>query len=92
MTCGMTKVILHCMKTAISIPDDVFRAADRVAKRLRVSRSQLYASAVARFVAEQPPTGKEITKALDAVYAKDSSRLDPALAAMQAASLGRQDW
>ena len=41
------------MKTAISLPDDLFAAADALASRLGLSRSQLYATALARFVAEQ---------------------------------------
>ena len=39
------------MKTAVSIPDDVFEDAERLASRLRTSRSQLYARALAEFVA-----------------------------------------
>ena len=38
------------MKTAISIPDEVFEAADRTAKKLGVSRSELYATAVHEFI------------------------------------------
>ena len=37
------------MKTAISIPDDIFVTADRLAKRMRKSRSQLYSDAVAEY-------------------------------------------
>lgn len=39
------------MKTAVSIPDDVFDEAERLAERLRTSRSQLYARALAEFLA-----------------------------------------
>ena len=39
------------MKTAISIPDDVFEEAERLADRLQTSRSQLYARALTEFVA-----------------------------------------
>jgi len=39
------------MKTAISIPDDVFEEAERLADRLKTSRSQLYTRALAEFVA-----------------------------------------
>jgi predicted transcriptional regulator len=39
------------MKTAVSIPDDVFADAERLASRLQTSRSQLYARAIAEFVA-----------------------------------------
>lgn len=39
------------MKTAVSIPDDVFEAAERLAKRLNKARSTLYAEAVAQYLA-----------------------------------------
>lgn len=51
------------MKTAVSIPQDIYEAADRTAKRLGISRSQLYAQAVARFIAEQGDD--EVTAKLD---------------------------
>jgi len=40
------------MKTAISLPDDLFKSGDSLAKRLGVSRSELYARALADFVAK----------------------------------------
>jgi metal-responsive CopG/Arc/MetJ family transcriptional regulator len=39
------------MKTAVSIPDDVFEAAERYARKMRKSRSQLYAEALAEYLA-----------------------------------------
>jgi predicted transcriptional regulator len=39
------------MKTAVSFPDDVFEDAERLASRLQTSRSNLYARALAEFVA-----------------------------------------
>jgi hypothetical protein len=77
-------------KTAVSIPADIFRAADVVAKRLGMSRSALYAKALAAFVAEQG--GADVTKLLDKVYAKEASGLDPGLLRAQTASLSREDW
>jgi len=50
---GITRYTLGGMKTAVSIPQDIYEAADRTAKRLGISRSQLYAQAVAAFIAEQ---------------------------------------
>jgi predicted transcriptional regulator len=55
------------VKTAISLPDDLFAAAEVLAGRLGLSRSQLYATALARFVAEQERAG--LTARLNAVYA-----------------------
>jgi metal-responsive CopG/Arc/MetJ family transcriptional regulator len=54
------------MKTAISIPDRVFTQADRLAKRLGLTRSELYARAVERFVGEH--SDSEVTAALNSVY------------------------
>lgn len=56
------------VKTAISLPDDLFTAAEALAGRLGLSRSQLYATALTRFVAEQERA--TVTARLDAVYAQ----------------------
>ncbi len=78
------------MKTAISIPDPLFAAAERMSKRLRISRSRLYAQAMEAYL--RAHQGKGITEALDAVYRTEDSGLDPLLAAMQWASLAREEW
>jgi metal-responsive CopG/Arc/MetJ family transcriptional regulator len=83
------------MKTAVSLPDPLFEEAERVAARLGLSRSQLYARAIARFVREQ--SGDAITEAINRVVRKNSTGLDPVLARLQAASLaadegGFEDW
>ena len=81
------------MKTAISIRDDVFESAERVARRLGVSRSELYTRAVREYVSRLP--GEGVTERLNAVYeAEDesASSLDETLAALQLRSLGDEDW
>jgi len=55
------------MKTAVSIPDDIFTAAERLAKALKKSRSQLYSHALREYVARHAPD--EITEALNKVCA-----------------------
>ncbi len=77
------------MKTAISLPDELFASADSLAKRMRVSRSELYATAVAEFVAKH--RSKDITARLDAVYADLSGEIDPALRRAQARSVA-EEW
>lgn len=57
------------MKTAISLPDDVFRAVDACAKRLRLTRSGLLAAAAREFIARHAG-GDEATKAWDAAIAR----------------------
>jgi metal-responsive CopG/Arc/MetJ family transcriptional regulator len=78
------------MKTAISIPDGVFDAADAVARRLGLSRSQLYSQAVEEFVRKH--RDDDVTRTLNRVYSKHSSRLDPALESMQFLSLPDEEW
>ncbi|HSF14325.1 MAG TPA: hypothetical protein VLK65_02090 [Vicinamibacteria bacterium] len=53
------------MKTAIAVPDDLFKKADRLARRLGISRSQLYSLAVEEYVARMRP--KSITDAMNRV-------------------------
>ncbi len=79
------------MKTAISIPDNLFQAAERAAKRLGISRSELYQRAVASFLERQSDT--LVTDALNQVYrAEQGGELDPLLDRMQCASLPRENW
>jgi metal-responsive CopG/Arc/MetJ family transcriptional regulator len=76
------------MKTAVSIPDPVFRAADQMARRLNVSRSELYRRALVRMLEQEDDAS--ITARLDELYAAEDSTLDPMLAEMQRVALG--DW
>ena len=80
------------MKTAISIPDPLFEAAERLANRLGISRSELYQRAVKRFL--ETHSHQAIREALDEVYGEDNgiSRLDPAVEYLQDASLEADDW
>ena len=78
------------MKTAISLPDPLFAEAEQVAKRLRISRSKLYATAIAQFLKQHGSRG--VTERLNEVYAKEESKLDPVLHGLQLRSLPREDW
>lgn len=79
------------MKTAVSIPDPVFDAAEELAGELGVSRSELYARALSEFLRER--LDRTVTERLNDVYGDEgSSDLDPALARLQSASLKRDDW
>jgi len=78
------------MKTAISIPDKVFRSADALAKRLGISRSELYTTAVTELLSKNQ--GRQVTARLDAVYAEEDSALSPSLIRLQAKSLAHEEW
>jgi len=53
------------MKTVISIPNAVFREAERFPRRTRTSRSQLYVEAIAEHIARH--LHGAVTEAMDAV-------------------------
>ena len=79
------------MKTAISIQDEIFEAAERVAAEMGISRSELYSKAVELFVSRH--AGERITERLDAVYGESgsSSALDGTLETLQSLSLPADD-
>ena len=56
------------MKTAVSIPDDVFEGAERLARRTKKSRSQLFSDAVREYVARHAP--EDVTDAMDRACAE----------------------
>ena len=62
------------MKTAVSIPDDVFDEAERLAKDLQTSRSQLYSRALQEFVARHAPD--RLTEAMNRVVDEVGSEID----------------
>jgi metal-responsive CopG/Arc/MetJ family transcriptional regulator len=78
------------MKTAISIPDPLFEAAEEFAKRMGLSRSQLYAVALHEYL--QAHQQDQITKQLDAVYSGEDSSLDPFFVQLQAHTLAEENW
>lgn len=80
------------MKTAISVPDDVFEEAEKLAKRLKITRSQLYRQALADYVARHSP--EAITEALDRVCAELDAEAgpDPFVSAAARRVLERTEW
>lgn len=78
------------MKIALSISDELFASAESLSKRLAVSRSRLYAMALADFVAKHQ--SRKITERLDAVHGAQESRIDQGTRRLQARSLARNQW
>ena len=80
----------HGMKTAISIADAVYTEAERLARRVKKSRSQLYTEAVAEYVARHDP--EAVTEAMNRVCEQLDTRPDPAVSASARRILQRTEW
>ena len=78
------------MKTAISLPDDVFASADTLARRMGLSRSALVTRALTEFIAKH--RSAKVTERLDAIYGVESDPLDPGLARSQRETLRKSAW
>ena len=78
------------MKTAISLPDDLFDSAETLAEKLGMSRSELYATAVAEYLAKH--RDEDVTARLNEVYADQPSGFEEPLRAAQARSVRSSEW
>jgi len=76
------------MKTEVSVPNPIYEAAERRAEELGMSLSEFYVAALAAYVATYQ--NGDITKRLDEVYAKEDSKLESELVAIQIASIGEE--
>jgi len=78
------------MRTAISVPDEVFNSAESLAKRLGISRSELYSTAVAEYLARFEATA--VTARLNDFHDEESRGLPAELRRAQARSVGSSEW
>ena len=78
------------MKTAVSLPDELFEEAEAAAARMHVTRSRLYAEALRLFLERQRE--QSITDQINKVLETESSELDPVLEEMQARSVPAEEW
>lgn len=78
------------MKTAVSIPDDVFLDADRIARRAKKSRSQLYSDALREYIARHEPD--EVTEAMNRVVDSLDQPVDPFVRLAGRRTLLRNEW
>jgi predicted transcriptional regulator len=78
------------MKTAVSVPDDVFDEAERLARREGRSRSEVYSAALREYVARHTPD--EVVDALDRVVAEVGEGIDPFVAIASRRVLESTDW
>jgi metal-responsive CopG/Arc/MetJ family transcriptional regulator len=78
------------MKTAVSIPDDVYRGAERLARRTRKSRSRLYGDALKEYLARHAPD--EVTEAMNRACAEVGETKDPFVSSAARRILERTEW
>jgi predicted transcriptional regulator len=78
------------MKTAVSIPDELFRRADELARRLGKSRSEVYREALADYVARRDPGA--VTRALNEIADELTGEDDAFVAAAARQTLERSEW
>lgn len=78
------------MKSAISIPDELFAQAERLARRSGKSRSQLYSEALRDYLARHAPD--EVTEAMDRVVAEIQQPEDKFVSRASRRILERIEW
>ncbi len=78
------------MKTAISLPDEVFEQAEKAAKRLKLSRSELYSRALSEYLSRH--TDSEVTAAINAAIAEVGQPEDRVISAHGARQILVSEW
>lgn len=78
------------MKTAVSIPNELFEVAERLARRTRKSRSRLFSDALREYVARRSPD--KITESMDHALAEIGEEKDPFIALASRRRLEQAEW
>ena len=78
------------MKTVISVPNDVFELSERLAKKLKVSRSKIFAMGVKKLAEDHDE--EDLIARINAVCEKVDTSLDPAVRFYQSRAIKRKKW
>ncbi len=78
------------MKTAVSIPDEVFEGAERLARRTKRSRSRLFSDALKEYLARHAPD--EVTEAMNKACVEIGKEEDLFAASTARRVLERSEW
>jgi len=78
------------MKTAVSIPDDVFAGAERLARRTKRSRSRLFSDALKEYLARHSPD--KVTEAMNKACSEIGAGEDPFVSSATRRVLERSEW
>ena len=78
------------MKTAISVPDAIFQAAETFARKQKMSRSELYATALAAYLQQHHVVS--LTEKLNEVYRTTNTNLEDEWQQAQLGTLAQEEW
>ena len=78
------------MKTAVSIPDEIFEKVERLARRVRKSRSEVFSAALREYVARHAPD--EVTEAINRVCDTVGEQPDRFMTAAARRGLENSEW
>ncbi|MBI2058918.1 MAG: hypothetical protein HYT87_04030 [Nitrospirae bacterium] len=78
------------MNTAVSVPETVFRAAERQARRTRKSRSRLYSEALSEYLSRHAPD--EVTDRMNQALSRIDAPKDSFVSAAARRALERNEW
>ena len=90
LTGGVSIGYTHGMKTAVSVPEDIFEQAERLARRTRKSRSRLYSEALKEYVARH--AADEVTEAMNRVTTEVGDTKDRFTSSAARRVLERSEW
>jgi predicted transcriptional regulator len=78
------------MKTAISVPDEVYAQAEELARRTGRTRSEIYSTALRDYLADHPPV--PVTAAMDQALNAIDAAPDPFVDAAAREVLSGVEW
>jgi len=78
------------MKTAISVPDNLFKKVEEAAKKMGISRSKLFSIAIQEFLCSH--YHEKITQRLNEIYQKGEGSIEEGIEEIQAHSIPGEDW
>jgi predicted transcriptional regulator len=86
---GLGYTYCYGMKTAISVPDEIYEGAERLARRTKKSRSRLFSDALKEYLARHAPD--EVTEAMNRACAEAGQTTDPFVSSAARRILERSD-
>jgi metal-responsive CopG/Arc/MetJ family transcriptional regulator len=78
------------MKTAVSIPDDIFEGAERLARRTKRSRSRVFSDALKEYLARHAPD--KITEAMNRACTEIGAEEDSFVSSTARRALEKSEW